>query len=354
MTHALISKMSYGSFSDGQNAELVCFRNSSGTEVRITNLGLTIVNFFVMDRNGISRDIICGCDSAEDYFHQQAYLSSIVGRYANRIAHGKFKIGDQQYQLPLSLPPHTLHGGKSGFHRKLWRIRKAELIDQIPTAIFELIDEDGSEGWPGEQTTVITISLNDDNELKIDMQAQCTKDCHINLTHHAYFNLTGDINDDLSSHEFKLNTQLITEVDHEAIPTGEIVDISETALDFKTFKSPYEALNSEDDRVKRAGGVDHNFVYKTENTSQLMEMAQAQESNSGLRLTVYSTQPGMQFYTGQFMSGTPARGGKEYAAHGGFCFEPQHFADTPNKPKFPSTLIKAGEQYQQTMIFKVN
>ncbi len=352
-THSLISRMGFGELPNGQATEMVCLRNEKGTEVRISNYGLTIVNFLVNDKSGDQRDIILGCDTITDYYHQQAYLSCIIGRYGNRIANGSFEINGEHFQLPLSLPPHTLHGGTKGFHSRIWRIKKAELINRIPTAIFELQSPDGDEGWPGNLTSEVTVSLDNENNLKWDMQAVCDKDCHINMTHHAYFNLTGNSADTLESHEFKLHSNRITEVDEEAIPSGEIVDVSHSGLDFTEFKSVQSAYNSNDSRVKMASGVDHCFVFETENTGLLKLMAEAKEQSSGLHLKTYSTQPGVQFYTGQFMSGTPARGGTEYGTNGGFCFEPQHFANSPNQSNFPSTLIPAGQTYNQTIIYSV-
>jgi len=350
---ALVSRSLYGTVQhphdQGKQAELICLRNDQGTEVSLCNWGLTLTSFTLLDKHQQATNILLHCDHLADFERQCASLNAIVGRYGNRIAEGKLPVGDQIHQVTVNLPPHHLHGGEVGFSKVLWHIRKAEIVEGVPTAILEYQAKDGEEGFPGNLFCQITVQLHHDNELRFTLTAEPDADTHVNLTHHAYFNLSGQFNQPLDQHLFKIHSQQITEVDADGIPTGELTKISQTPLDFSEFKTL--DLDSQHPLMTRADGFDHNFVFKTRNSSDAQVMVEVKNPDNGICLTLTSTQPGMQFYSGQYLGGTPGPDGQIYESYRGFCLEPQHFPDTPNHSHFPTTLVRKGEKYQQVFSY---
>lgn len=352
--HIHLNKKSCPLLAEDENARLYELKmvNALGSELVISSYGLTIQNYLVKDKSDNETDIVLGCAGVAGYIKQTKYIGSIVGPFANRIAQGKMPTGNQQHLLSQNSFPHHLHGGEQGLNTAVW------LFDSISsnashccvTAI--LWREAGIDGYPGNTEFRVKFVFLNDNSLEISVEASCDADTHINLTHHTYFNLTGMEKGDLNSHLFRVHSNKITEVNEEGIPTGKIMDVTGMDLDFSSYKVWQDALSSNSKLVKNQKGIDHNYVFKQENNKQLRLMAEAFNPANGIKLEVSSTQPGMQFYSGQHLGGQLGRNQEIINDYSGFCFEPQHFPDTPNQPEFPSTLIKANELYSEKIVYK--
>ncbi|AJQ96374.1 aldose epimerase family protein [Gynuella sunshinyii] len=345
---AMVSRQIYGLLPDQSRAELVVLKNSHGNEISICNFGLNVTDLMIADQNGQPTNVVLGCGDLKGFYEQNIGLNSIVGRFANRIDHGRMPVGDKVYQLDCNLGPHHLHGNND-FSKNLWTIKKAELTDGIPTLVVERASADGEHHYPGNVLCTITITFDDDNRVRFDIHATTDQPTHLNVTHHAYFNLSGQTNQKVTDHLFKIHGSQVTECDELLIPSGELVSVKGGVLDFTDYRSIEDALNSGEDFVKHYGGIDHNFVIKTQNDDDLMLQAEAINPETGIRLQVSSTQPGVQFFTGQVLDGTQNREGGVYQNFAGFCLEPQHFPDTPNHKHFPSTLITPEHAYHETI-----
>jgi aldose 1-epimerase len=338
----------FGKLADGREVKIYTITNSKGNTARITDYGAKLVSLIVPDKSGNYADVILGYDSLSQYLAGDPYFGSTVGRYANRIAKGKFTLNGIDYQLALNNGVNHLHGGPGGYHSVLW---KSEIIekDRIPAVKFSYFSPDGEEGYPGNLEIQVIYSWNDANELLIDYSASCDKDTYINLTNHALFNLQGD--GDILNHELMLAADFYTPVDSTLIPTGKIDSVSKTPFDFNVPVAIGKRIDDAHEQLKIGNGYDHNWVLKSNKLTDLA--GSLYEPVSGRLMEIYTTEPGIQFYSGNFLDGSQeGHANKPYVFRYGLALETQHFPDSPNQPDFPSTLLKKGEKYAQTTIYK--
>jgi aldose 1-epimerase len=344
-TKMSIIKSDFGKTKEGQAVDLYTLTNDSGMVVKITNYGGIVTSLTVPDKNGKFDDVVLGFDSLDQYLEGHPYFGALVGRYGNRIAKGKFTLNGTEYKLAANNGENHLHGGIKGFDKVVWN---AEIVKQENEVGVKLsyLSKDGEEGYPGNLSVVVTYTLTKNNELKINYEAETDKPTPVNLTHHSYFNLKGAGNGDILGHLLTIDADRFTPVDEGLIPTGELKSVKDTPMDFTVPKAIGERIN----QVK--GGYDHNYVLNGWDGS-LRLAAKVVEPLSGREMEVWTTEPGLQFYTGNFLDGTiTGKNGKVYNKHYGFCLETQHFPDSPNKPGFPSTILELGEKYTHKTIYK--
>ena len=333
----------------GKTAEIYTLRNAKGAEARITNYGGTVVSLLVPDRNGKLRDVVLGFDTLEQYIAGSPYFGCLIGRYGNRIAKGQFTLDSKTYTLATNNAPNHLHGGVKGFDKVFWQATALQTKDG-PALKLRYVSRDGEEGYPGTLTVTATYTLTDDNALRVDFVATTDKPTICNLTHHSYFNLAGK--GDVLGHEVTINAGRFTPVDSTLIPTGALKPVKETPFDFTTPHTIGERINTDDEQLKFGKGYDHNWVCD-KLPGKLGLMATAYEPITGRLLEVLSTEPSVQFYTGNFLDGTlKGKGGWVYQFRNGFCFEPQHYPDSPNKANFPSVVLRPGETYHNAIIYR--
>ena len=340
-------KSDFESLIDGKPTRLFTMENDNGTVVTLTNYGAKIVSVYVPDKNGNFADVLLGFKSIADYQQYGASHGAIVGPFANRIAGAQFSIDSVTYNLPVNNGKNCLHSGPASWYRKVWDFQKDGNV-----TVFTLTSADGEFGFPGNKTVKVTYTLTNDNELKIDYELTTDKACHINLTNHSYFNLRGEGNGDILNHVLVINADKSTPVNAEMIPTGEIADILGTELDFTTPHTMGERIDSQNQQLVYGSGYDFNYVInKPEN--ELAFAASVYEPESGRFMEVFTTEPGVQLYTGNHLGGKEiGKAGVAYTKRTGFCLETQHFPDSPNQPGFPSTLVKPGETFTSTTIYK--
>lgn len=344
MTNANISRADWGEL-DGKKVYLYTLRNRNGVEVSITNYGGIITSWLAPDRTGKPGDIVLGFDSLSGYLAKPPYFGAIIGRYGNRIGKGTFRIDNNTYTLAKNNGENHLHGGNKGFDKVVW---DAVPGDSTQTLTLHYLSPDGDEGYPGNLKVTVVYTLTDDNELVIDYSAETDKPTVVNLTSHSYFNLTGDVSNNILGHTLQVNAEKYTPVDTGLIPTGELRDVKGTPFDFLTPHTIGERIAAVD------GGYDHNFVLSRKG-NDLEWVATLADSLSGRKLEVYTTEPGLQFYSGNFLDGTlKTPDGKAINQHAALCLETQHYPDSPNKPDFPSTLLKPGEKYHTVTKYKVS
>jgi aldose 1-epimerase len=347
-----MKKQPFGKTSDGRDVELYTLTNKKGMEVAITNFGGIIVALKAPDRNGKFDDVVLGYDSLDGYLTNKAFFGALIGRYGNRIAHGKFALNGANYTLPKNDGDNTLHGGPEGFNKRLWT---AKDVSGAKGQALELtyMSKDGEEGFPGNLTVKVVYTLTDQNELTITYSATTDKETVVNLTNHSYFNLAGQGTGDILGHQLMIRGDHITAVDDTLIPTGELRPVKGTPFDFTHSTAIGERINQDDPQIKVGKGYDHNWVLNAHGPHSPVLAAEAYEPNSGRVLQVLTVEPGVQFYSGNFLDGTiTGKGGKVYKYRYGFCLETQHFPDSPNHPKFPSTTLKPGQTYSTTTVFK--
>ncbi|GFE89016.1 aldose epimerase family protein [Steroidobacter agaridevorans] len=346
-----ISKAAFGTMPDGTAVDLFTMVNANGMEVRATNYGGIITALLVPDGTGKATDVTLGLKSFDDYVKNPPYFGAIIGRYGNRIAKGQFKIDDQTFKLPKNDGPNTLHGGVKGFDKVVWQAEPFEKEDSVGV-IFTYTSKDGEEGFPGNLQTRVTYTLTDKNELSLDYHATTDKPTVVNLTQHAYFNLAGDGNGDVLGHEFTIYADGYTPVNKQLIPTGKIEPVTDTPFDFRNKVKLADRVNVDNEQIKFGKGIDHNFVLKKKDPKALTLAARVSEPTTRRVMEVHTTEPGVQFYTGNFLDDTlAAKAGKPYAKHSGFCLETQHFPDSPNQPEFPSTVLRPGEEYNSKTVY---
>jgi aldose 1-epimerase len=309
-----------------------------------------VTSLKVPDKTGALGDVVLGYDYLDGYLTNSPFFGCLVGRYGNRIAKGQFTLDGKQYTLATNNPPNSLHGGPKGFDKRVWTVVKADVGPHGPRLELSYLSKDGEEGFPGNLAVNATYTLTDDDALRLDYTARTDKDTVCNLTHHSYFNLAGK--GDILSHIVMINADRFTPVDSTLIPTGELKPVEGTPFDFRQATAVGARINNDDQQLKFAGGYDHNWVLnKTGN--QLSLAARVFEPGTGRVMEVWSTEPGVQFYTGNFLDGSiTGKGGQVYQRRNGLCFEPQHYPDSPNQPQFPSTELKPGQTYQNTIIYK--
>jgi aldose 1-epimerase len=339
-----IKKEKFGTMADGMAIDLYTLKNKNGVIAKITNYGGIVTSLMVPDRNGNLSDVVLGFDNLEAYLAGHPHFGALIGRYGNRIAKGKFTLDGVEYTLAKNNGENHLHGGDIGFDKMVWNAEPVENENGVGVKLHYL-SVDMEEGYPGNLDVTVTYMLTNENELKIDYEAVIDKPCPVNLTHHGYFNLTGR-NENILNHEMQINANKYVMVDETLIPTGELRDLIGTDMD---FTSP-ATIGSRIDKVP--GGYDHTYVIN-KNSSEFGLAATVFEPTSGRVMEVYTTEPGVQLYTGNFLDGSlTGENGIVYKKHFGFCLEAQHFPDSPNQPGFPSTILKPGEKYTQTTIYK--
>ncbi|MBS1791571.1 MAG: galactose mutarotase [Acidobacteria bacterium] len=350
-TEAKLKKESFGKLPDGTQVDVYTLTNKNGVEAKITNYGATLTSVKVPDRNGKMDDVVLGYDSIDGYLAKNPHLGAIAGRYANRIANGEFKLDGKTYTLAKNNGPNHLHGGPNGFYKQLWTASDATGKDGQAVS-FKYLSKDGEENYPGNLTATVTYTLTDNNELKIDYQATTDKDTVVNLTNHSYFNLAGAGNGDVLKQQLKINAKQFTPVDKTMIPTGKLENLAGTPLDFSKLTAIGDRIDSTYEQLVLGKGYDHNYVLAT-GGSLTQQAVEAYDPGSGRVMEVFTDQPGVQLYSANHLDGTIiGKGGKSYPARGAFCLETQHFPDSPNKPNFPTTVLKPGETFHSTTIFK--
>jgi len=337
----------FGQTPDGQAVDLVTMTNPSGIEARIMTYGGIIVSMKVPDRDGELGDVVLGFDKLDGYTKESPYFGAIIGRYGNRIGAGKFTLDGVGYKLATNNGPNHLHGGLKGFDKVVWKIEETKAEGDEAILKLSYLSKDGEEGYPGNLKCAVTYTLTAGNEVKMHYEATTDKATVLNLTNHSYWNLAGQGTGDILGHELMLNADRYTPVDEGLIPTGELKSVKDSPMDFTESKAIGSRIKDVD-----IGGYDHNFVLNGE-TGQMKLCAKVYEPKSGRVMEIRTTEPGVQFYTGNFLDGTlTGKGGKVYQKHYAFCLETQHFPDSPNKPDFPSVVLKPGERYDITTVHK--
>ena len=352
-----VSSQPFGQTHSGQPVQIYTLHSDTGVEARITNYGGIVVSLKVPDKNGHADDIVMGFDKLDDYLtpaylKAKPFFGALIGRYANRIAKGQFTLDGKMYQLSINNGPNTLHGGTRGFDQRVWEAHAG--TGATPTLELSYESADGEEGFPGKVLAKAVYTL-EGSELKLEFTATTDKPTVINLTNHSYFNLKGAGNGDILGHEMQIEADAYTPINEDSIPLpGGPVKVAGTPFDFTKPTQIGAHIDADDDQIDNGKGYDHNFVlldYKPGAAPR--RIATVTEATTGRKLEVFSDQPGVQFYTGNFLDGTIiGKDGKAYPLRGAFCLEPQHFPDSPNRPDFPSVVLRPGETYRHTIIYR--
>lgn len=345
-TENVAIKVTDWGMADGQPVKLFTLTNNKGVSISITNYGGTITSWMVPDKQGNKSNIVLGFDSLSGYLAKPPYFGATIGRYANRIGNARFRIDTTAYQLAANNGANHLHGGIKGFDKVVWEALPA---DSGASLTLRYLSKDGEEGYPGNLQVTVIFTLTEQNDLLIDYTAETDKPTPVNLTNHSYFNLSGDVGTTILYHQLQINAAEYTPVDAGLIPTGELKPVKGTPFDFLAPHVIGERIN------QVPGGYDHNFVLNPKRREGLEAVATLTDSISGRQLQVFTTEPGLQFYSGNFLDGSiKTSNGKPIPKHGALCLETQHFPDSPNKPGFPNTVLKPGEQYHSTTRYKVS
>lgn len=338
-----VKKSDFESVIDSKKTGLFILKNANGMEMSVTNFGARVVELFAPDKNGNFADVVLGHNNLDKYvnFTGERFLGATIGRFGNRIAKGKFVLNGKEYTLAQNNGENNLHGGIKGFDMKVWNVLEAT-DEMLKLCLFS---PDGEEGFPGDLRVTMTYRLTDDNRFEVEHIAEAEADTIVNLTHHSFFNLRGEGNGDINSHVMQINADNYTPVDAGLIPTGEIASVAGTPFDFRLPTLIGERVNADNEQLKRGCGYDHNWILKRKSPDALEFAASVYEPESGRMLEVYTTEPAMQFYGGNFLDGEIGKSGKPYIYRGSFAIETQHYPDSPNQANFPSTVLKAGDKY---------
>ena len=351
----VITVKSFGQLPDGRQTHLYTLENASGFRADISDLGGVVVNLLVPDKAGQLADVSLGFDNAAQYLKESPFFGALIGRYGNRIAHGKFTLDGKTYSLATNNSPGgipcSLHGGLVGFDKVVWQARPT-IVDGNPTLVLNYLSRDGEEGYPGNLSVEVTYTVTPKNELRIDYKATTDKATPVNLTNHTYFNLRGEGNGTILDHVLTMHASKTTPVNAGLIPTGEIVPVAGTPLDFTQPHAIGERIDANNEQLKFGGGYDHNWVLDNQ-SGKLALAATVHEPKSGRFMEVLTTEPGLQFYSGNFLDGTlTGKSGKKYPFRSGLCLETQHYPDSPNHDNFPSTILRPGETLRSTTIYR--
>jgi aldose 1-epimerase len=348
-----INKSTFGKTEDGQSVDIYTLRNSHGMEARITNYGGIVVSLTAPDRDHKFADVVLGYNNLESYLKPPfPYFGAIIGRYGNRIAKGRFTLNGVEYKLATNNGENHLHGGIKAFDKVVWTVKQVRTTPAGPALFLTYLSKDGEEGYPGNLTVNVVYTLTHKNELKIDYTATTDKDTVTNLTHHSYFNLAGEGNGDILDHRLVIKADRFVPTDAAAIPTGDLRSVAGTPFDFRTSTAIGARINQDDEQLKLGKGYDHTWVVNGR-AGALRQAAIAYEAKSGRVMEVWTTEPGVQFYTGNYLDGTlTGKSGKPYPHRSGFCLETQHYPDSPNQPNFPTTTLKKGATYRSTTIYR--
>jgi aldose 1-epimerase len=348
---AKISKQPFGSV-DGQPVEIYTLKNSQGAEAKIMTYGGIVQSLKMPDREGNFSDVVLGFDNVHDYVKDSPYFGALIGRYGNRIGDAKFTLEGKTYTLAPNNNGNTLHGGLKGFDKVIWTVEKADVTSNGPELKLNYLSKDGEEGFPGNLNVTAVYTLTDDNELRLEYTATTDKPTVVNLTQHSYFNLRGQGNGDILGHIVYIDADKTTPTDSELIPTGELASVDGTPFDFRKPTAIGARINDPNTVLQYGPGYDHNWVINKP-LGKLGLAARVFEPTTGRVLEVLSTEPGLQFYAGNFLDGTlTGKDGKVYQRRTAFAMEPQHFPDSPNKPQFPTTELKPGQTYHNVIIYK--
>ena len=339
----------FGCLADGTPVGIYRLRNKNGMEARILNYGGIVQSLKVPDRSGRLGDVVLGYDNLNDYVTNSPYFGALIGRYGNRIARGRFTVEGAGYQLATNNYPNSLHGGVRGFDKRVWSAIPGE-SSSGPTLKLTYLSHDGEEGYPGNLTVTALYTLTEENELRLDFTATCDRETVVNLTQHSYFNLAGC--GDILGHVVYINADRFTPVDSTLIPTGQFAPVEGTPMDFRTPTPVGARINTDNEQLKYGGGYDFNWIINKPE-GELGLAARVKEPSTGRVLEVWSTEPGLQFYSGNFLNGTmTGKGGWIYRFRDALTMEPQHYPDSPNHPNFPSTELRPGQVYKNTIIYK--
>jgi len=339
----------YGNLPDGAEVTMATLRNTHGIELDVISYGGIITRLLVPDAKGQMGDIVLGLDTLDAYVTSNPYFGALIGRYGNRIANGRFTLDGKTYQLATNDGDNHLHGGLQGFDKKNWGIEPF-VTENSAGVILTLVSPDGDQGYPGRLDTRVTYELNNEDELDMRFSATTDKPTIVNLTQHSYFNLAGSGN--ILGHEMMIGADRFTPVGKGLIPTGELRPVAGTPFDFRQAKPIGRDINSDNEQLKLGLGYDHNFVLKDTSSDELVLAARVTEPTSGRVLEVLTVEPGVQFYSGNFLDGTLQGKGKTYPFRSGLCLEPQHFPNSPNQPGFPSTVLRPGDPYTSRIVYR--
>jgi aldose 1-epimerase len=347
-----ITKASFGTTKEGRAVDIYTLRNTKGMEARITNYGAIVVSLTAPDLHNKFADVVLGYNTLDDYMNPPfPYFGAIIGRYGNRIAKGRFTLNGHEYKLAVNNGENHLHGGLIGFDKVVWTAQQITSASG-PALALTYLSKDGEEGYPGNLRVRVVYTLTNNNELKIDYTASTDKDTVLNLTHHSYFNLAGEGNDSILRHMVILKARQFVPTDAGSIPTGELKDVANTPFDFRIGRAIGDRIDQNDQQIKFGNGYDHTWVIDGK-AGVLREAALVYEPATGRAMEVWTTEPGVQFYTGNFLDGSrPGKSGKPYPRRSGFCLETQHYPDSPNHPNFPTTTLRKGATYRSTTIYR--
>jgi aldose 1-epimerase len=349
-TEATVTRIPFGVTPSGDSVDIFTLTNAHGMEARIMNYGGIMVSLKVPDRKGVLGDVVLGYDSLAGYLRSSPYFGAIVGRYGNRIANGRFTLDGATYHLATNNGPNALHGGLQGFDKVIWHAESFKRDSNVGV-VLTYTSPDGDQGYPGMLHATVTYTLTPANELAVEYHATADKPTPINLTQHSYFNLAGAGKGDILGEVLTINADRFTPVDSTLIPTGELAPVAGTPFDFRMPTAIGARIGQPDSQLKNGGGYDHNFVLNRSD-SGLSLAARVVDPETGRIMTVSTTQPGVQFYTGNFLDGSiTGKGGHRYPKRYGFCLETQHFPDSPNHADFPSTILRPGAEYRSRTVF---
>jgi aldose 1-epimerase len=347
---AILSPKAFQKSIDGKNADLYILKNKNGVEAAFTNYGARIISLKVPDQHGVQTDVVVGFSGVDQYIQStEPYFGATIGRYGNRIAKGKFILDGTTYALSINNGINSLHGGKKGFQDVIWDAIK--MNEQ--TIAFSYFSKDMEEGYPGNLQVKVIYNLTDENELKISYEATTDKKTVVNLTNHAFFNLNGEGSGTILNHQLQINANFYTPVDSTLIPTGKHETVTETPFDFRTISAIGKRIRDDHEQLKNGMGYDHNYVLNDQNGTQMNHAARVEGDQSGIIMEVFTIEPGLQFYSGNFMqSKNTLKGGSKDDFRTAFCLETQHFPDSPNQPTFPSTVLNPGKLYNTSSVYK--
>lgn len=352
MSKVTIVKKSFGVASDSINVDIYTLTNQNNMEVNIITYGGIITSLKVPNKAGKIEDVVLGYNSLEEYEKSSPFFGALIGRYGNRIAKGKFTLDGTEFTLATNDGKNHLHGGVKGFDKVIWRAVETKSDSLSASLVLNYISKDLEEGYPGNLNTLVTYTLTNENVLEVKYEATTDKKTIVNLTQHSYFNLSGDFSKPILDHDITINADKFIPVDATLIPTGELKDVSNTPFDFRVSKTIGQDINAKDEQLKRGLGYDHCWVLNNQNEGMRLAST-AYHKESGRLLEVFSDEPGIQFYTGNFLDGTlPSKQGETYKYRTGFCLETQHYPDSPNQKDFPSVVLNPGEKYRTTTSFK--
>lgn len=350
MENVSIERAPFGRLADGRAVSRYALRSPAGVEVHVSPYGGALLSVVAPDRAGRPGDVVLGFDGVEAYVADRGYFGALVGRHANRIRGGRFVLDGAEVRLPVNDGPNHLHGGPRGFHKVLWEAEEVRTDDGAGVAL-RYDSPDGDEGYPGALSVRVTYLLTDGGDLVVDYEAETDRPTVVNLTQHTYFNLSGDASRDVLGHVLRLDADRFTPVDATLIPTGELAPVEGTPFDFRVATAIGARIGDADARLAGAGGYDHNFVLN--GGGGLSLAAEVREPESGRTLALWTTEPGMQFYSGNYLDGSvTGKGGVAYGHRSGFCLEPQHFPDSPNQPSFPSVVLRPGERFTSRTMYR--